>query len=98
MIKYDGVMDVLENWSLKGVMDPEIIEQLRADSIWTEGSAGNVYLRENAKVYECSLEGDEIKDKDGKVLSPEDETYQKIVRQSKLLASKDDTILRELFD
>jgi len=43
------------------------------------------------------VEGDQIKDKDDKVLSPEDETYQKIIRQSKLLASKDDTILRELF-
>ena len=97
MIKYKHADDVLENWSLASVVDPETIAQLRGDTIWTAGGAGNIYLRQNADVYECTVEGNQIKDKDGKVLSTEDETYQTIVRMAKRQASKDDTILRELF-
>jgi len=97
LIKYDSADDVLENWSLAGVMDPETIAQLRADTIWTEGGAGNIYLKQNADVYECTVEGNVIKDKDDKDLGPEDDTYQTIVRMAKMQASKDDTILRELF-
>jgi len=97
LTKYTSIDDMLQNWCLGDAMDPKTLAQLRADTISTEGGAGHIYLKENAKVYECTVEGDQITDKDGKVLNPEDETYQKIIRQSKLLASKDDTILRELF-
>ena len=92
MTEYSSLDDMLQNFSLEGMLDPETIAQLRGDTISIEGSAGHIYLKQNADVYECTVEGEQIKDKDGKVLRPEDETYQKIVRQSKLLASKDDTI------
>jgi len=83
---------MFQNFSLEGMLTPETLKQLRADSISVEGTTGHIYLKQNADVYECTVKGEQIIDKDGKVLSAEDETYQKIVRQSKLLASKDDTI------
>ena len=92
MTKYSSLVDMLQNFSLEGMLEPDTVAQLRADSISVEGTAGHIYLKQNADVYECTVKGDKILDKDGKVLGPEDETYQKIIRQSKLLASKDDTI------
>ena len=98
MTKYSSIDDMLQNWSIGNAMDPATLAQMRGDSISDGEGAGRIYLTQNADAYECTVKGDQIKDKDGKVLSPEDDTYQKIVRMAKLQASKDDTILRELFD
>ena len=92
MTEYSSVDDMLKNFTVEGLLDPETIAQLRGDSISIEGTAGHIYLVQNAHVSEGTVEGEQIIDKNGKVLGKEDETYQKIVRQSKAMASKDDTI------
>ena len=98
MTEHKSIDDMFQNFSLGDIIDPDTLAQLRSDTISVEGGAGHIYLMQNAAVYECTVDGGQIIDKDGKVLSEEDETYQKIIRQSKLLASKDDTILQELFE
>lgn len=83
-------------FNLGEVMSQDTKSQLRGDTIWTEGGAGNIYLKQNADVYECTVEGNIIKDKAGRALSKDDDTYTTIIKNSKKQAAGDDTILKEL--